>query len=182
MPNRIAYTNQELEIAKRAFTALSILDSTKANRDSSKLSHISPAQLYAYASRPNFPIPFEVRHALKSNPRLRQSFHRLLIKCSNYYLPSVAAASSGEITEREAGNFRIRLHPSKVEPKQLYLIIEILVDNISPPRLLILHDENGDYLKQPLPDPHDNQIQLLIQSDSELANAIRKHSSEIFLQ
>jgi hypothetical protein len=182
MSNNKGLTSQELNKAVAVFTALSILDSTKTSKGIDKRSHIHVSQLYPYATKPDIPIPFELQQAIRRDKKLQQAFYHLLEKCANYYLPNVAAASSGEITERETGNFRLRLLPSKVEPTQLYLIIELLADNITPPQSLFLYDESGDCQKHILPPPQDDKIQLLIQSDSELAMAIRKHNSEIFLR
>ncbi len=182
MPNWNSLTNKELKLAEAAFTALSALDSSNVSKETTIHSQVGLSMLYACATQPDMPFPHGLRQALAKDKKLRQTFHRLLEKCTPYYFPRVAAASSGKVTEREVTNFRIRLRPSKVEPEQLYLIIELLVDNISAPQSLFIYDESGDCQKYMLPPPQGNEIQLLIQADSELANGIRSLSSEVFLR
>ncbi len=182
MPDHNEFTNKEIKLAEAVFTALSTLDSVEVSRATGGYPNYDMSTLYTYVTNPDIPIPLNLQQTFRKEHKLRNAFHRLLEKTSQHHFPRVAAASSGDITEREIGNFRIRLCPSRVQQDQAYLIIELLVANMTAPKSLFIYTESGDCQKHILPPPQEDKIQLLIQADSELANGVRNHKSEIFLQ
>jgi hypothetical protein len=174
------FDSHQKAVAEALFVARSVLDGGRAeNRPEQKIGF---NELYRQVTQPNRILTPALQRALTRDRKLRDGFHLLLRKTARYSLPHVAAASTGPITVREVEGFRIRLKPSRVEPDQVFVIIE-LPDNFSfVPRTLFIYEESGLCQKHPLPAQVNGQMQLLTEATSELAGGIRNHKTEIFLQ
>lgn len=174
------FDSHERALAEALFNARSILEGNGSENGPGH--RISFNELYQQITRPNHILTPELQRALRRDRRLREGFHLLLQKSAHYHLPHVAAASTGPITVREIEGFKIRLKPSRVEPDQLFVIIE-LPDNFSfVLRTLFIYEESGLCQKHPLPAQMNGQMQLLTEATSDLAEGIRNHKTEIFLQ
>lgn len=174
------FNPREQALAEALFIARSCLDGDA--KDIEPDPEISFNELYQQATQPDRSLTLELQQALARDKKLRDGFHLLLQKAAHYHLPRAAAASTGPITVREIEGFRIRLKPSRVEPDQSYVIIELPQDFAFVPQILFIYEESGICQKHPLPAPMDAQIQLLTEADSELAQGIRNHKTEIFLR
>lgn len=174
------FNSREQALAESLFIARSILD---GDTEDIELNHkISFNELYQQATQPDKPLTSELQQALSRDRKLRDDFHLLLQKTAHYHLPRAAAASTGPFTVREIEGFKIRLKPSRVEPEQAYVIIELPQDFTFVPRTLFIYEESGICQKHPLPAPMDAHIQLLTQADSALAQGIRNYKTEMFLR
>lgn len=124
----------------------------------------------------------EVARVLDANPRLRADLRVLLAKVALNHLPEVAAASSGELDVRETDQCRIRFEPSRAEPDQVYLIVE-LVDRSAPmPSVLFTctADDRSDRID--LPEGRDGVIQLLLDRSAPVLESLRDHNAEVYLR
>mgnify|MGYP001387565028 CR=1 FL=1 len=137
-------------------------------------------RLYAYASGARDEDP-EVEAALARDGGLRKDFQRLLERVAPYYMPQVAAASTGPISERVGAGCRIRLEPSKAEAGQIYVIVE-LADKTAQPVTLFVVDDQGQTQRLALPAARDGVIQILAAEGSELVSALGHIKSEVYLR
>ena len=124
----------------------------------------------------------EVEQALENNARLRADLRILLAKVAINHLPEVAAASSGEIEVRETDQCRIRMEPSRAEPDQIYLIVE-LTDQAAPlPRVLFTCTSDDRSARIDLPKGRNGVIQVLIDRTAPIVNNLRDHNAEVYLR
>ncbi len=139
------------------------------------------AEIYAYATQPQHEPSAELLSALDGDVRVRRDFEALLRNVSVYWMPQVAAASSGEISTREIEGCRIEFRVSKAAADQIFVIIE-LVDKSAAPRNLFVCGKNGPVRRMDLPEARDGRVQLLLEVDSEIASGLRDVESEVFLR
>ncbi len=143
---------------------------------------IAFSRLYAYATGARAEDA-EVAAALARDGGLRRDFQRLLARAAPYYMPQVAAASTGPVSERVGAGCRIRLEPSKAEAGQVYVIVE-LDDKEAQPGTMFVVDEDGEgrTQRQALPPARDGVIQILAAEGSELVRGLGNLKSEVYLR
>ena len=147
---------------------------------------IAFSRLYAYASGARAEDA-EVAAALARDGGLRRDFQRLLARAAPYYMPQVAAASTGPVSERVGAGCRIRLEPSKAEAGQVYVIVE-LDDKEAQPGTMFVVDGDGEgdgegwTQRQALPPARDGVIQILAAEGSELVRGLGNLKSEVYLR
>ena len=142
---------------------------------------VTLGRLYRYASSPDGGADSELERLLAENQDLRRDFRRLLGKTAAVHMPRVAAASSGEISQRSGANCRIRFEPSRAEPDQVYVIIEITGAEDFAPASLFVCDSDNLCDKFSLPAARDGIVQLLLERDSDLLAKLRDINTEIYL-
>lgn len=123
----------------------------------------------------------EIAASLKSDPFLAQDLKRLLQQTAMRQLPRVAAASTALVPTREGAGCRIRLMPSKADPSQVYVVIEILDSGAAPPALFVC-DAEDRCQRFPLPPAKDGVVQMLVAADSELVKALSDVKTEVFMR
>jgi hypothetical protein len=170
--------------AERIFEALSVLDAL-ADSAPNRLEQPAPigiADLYRHARDPHAAVTPGLLMALDGNVALRADFARLVAKNVLCRFPVAAAASSGAVARREEAGFRITLRKSRVEPSQVYVIIDLAERDGAPPTHLFVLGEEIRYCKVSLPSPRDGTIQILLDDRSDLVRALGDHRSEVFLR
>jgi len=179
-----SFTPAEQIQVRQAFDALSTLDGLRSPPEpqAARAEPMSFSKLYALAMDPEREIGEEMREALAADPRLRKDLHRLLSKAALYRLPPLAAASSGPIAERGGEGFAITLHPSRAEPSQVYVLIELEETRRDTPEMLFVCAGGGCYFKLALPEAQGRRIQVLAEMESELVRALQNAESEVFLR
>ena len=125
----------------------------------------------------------ELLTALRTDTKLSADFNALLQKVSWSHLPQAAAASTNEdLRLRETDLCAIRIEPSRAEPDQVYVIIELKDPDASSPGSLITSASDGSLESMELPTDQGGVIQLLLEKDNALLMALSDHSSEVFLR
>lgn len=175
------FTAEEQALTEAVFTARALLREVDT-RSRPQEPWVSFGELYRQAIQPDQALAPRVQQALREQKGLREDFQRLLEKTALYHLPRAAAASTGPVTLREVEGFRIRLLPSRAQPDQVFVMIELPEGFAVAPQSLLILETGGNCQKHPLPAPQDGRIQLLTESASDLAEGIRSHQAEIFLQ
>lgn len=142
------------------------------------------ARLYAYATDPDLPADPDLERALELNPRLQQDFRRLVEAHALFHLPRLAAASTSEaVASRTFSGGRLRLAPSRAEPDQVYLVIELSDRKLRPKQLFCFGREGRG--RFPLPEPREGIVQLLLDrtraEHAFLIDAVQQVDSELFL-
>ena len=121
--------------------------------------------------------------ALRQDKKLTADFNALLQKISWSHFPQVAAASTDEtLSLRETDLCTIRIEPSRAEPNQVYVIIELKDPDASAPGSLITSASDGSLESMELPTDQSGVIQLLLEKDNALLIALSDHSTEVFLR
>ena len=125
----------------------------------------------------------ELSATLRQDRKLAADFNALLQKVAWSHLPQVAAASSGEeLRLRETDLCAIRIEPSRAEPEQVYVIIELKDPAATAPASLITSAADGGLENMTLPAARDGVIQLLLQRDNALLLALQAHGTEVYLR
>ena len=176
-------TRDQREAARRAFEALSALDDLAAARGKPVAGERSAgfSDLYAYVTDPERPMSQALERALSTRPSLAMDLQRLLRKRASHHAPRLAAASSGLESSRRGSGFTISLRPSRAEPAQVYVVIDVLDLASRPPRTLFVSQPDDRLVKHALPGAEGGTIQLLADVESELVRALRDPESEVFL-
>ncbi len=171
-------------LAESAFVAVGALDDIAAAEGAREPGRrkLGFGDVYAYVNQPDCPLSPELKEALAADPRLREALMRLLSKTAGYRAPRSAAASTQLLESRHGEGFTIRLRPSRAEPLQVYVVIELLSKAAEPPKTLFITDEQDGLLKQALPEARGGTVQLLAETGSDLIQALRNPRSEVFLR
>lgn len=169
---QLALVHETLEAAKLGENLLRQVENPPA---------VGFAEVYAYATDPRHQPRAELLSALDGDLRVRRDFEALLRNISVYWMPQVAAASSGKISAREVDGCRMEFRASKADEDQVFVIIE-LNDKSASPRCLFVCGKNGPVRRLDLPEARDGRLQLLLDGESEIAVALRDVESEVFLR
>ncbi len=165
--------------AETIFCALDQLDKLEDCHTASQ--KVSFQELFHYATQKTYqPSPL-LQEALGKDLRLRQDLKRLLEKDCLAYLPRAAAASSGDILEREANGYLLRLKISQAAPDQVYLLIQS-VDRDESPQFLFVYPEEGAPLRLVIEDFDDAEAQILLSLQDDVVKALRDYKSEVILK
>ncbi len=168
-----------LALVRRALDAKALSESVlEGNGDRPAIGF---ADLYRYATDPDYQPKPELVRAVSDNLDLRRDFEALLRNTALVRLPQVAAASSGAIQTREAEGCRLAFRESRADSDQLYVIIE-LTDKAAQPSSLFVCGDGQLVQKISLPTPRDGRVQLLLDAGSDLVAALRNIDSEVFLR
>jgi len=170
--------------AETLFDALLKLDVLKRPADEPASRSVPLSRLYEYASQAARGDDAEVEEALGRDPRLSADLRLLLEKTALHYLPRAAAAAGSEpVRERHGEGCRVRLQPSRAEPGQLYVIIEVLPPSapVDTPRALFVCDAENRCRRYLLPEPREGVVQLLAEAHSDLVRALEDTRSEVYL-
>ncbi len=170
---------EHLAFAEGIVEAFTVLDAL--NEPTAGANPVPMSELYAYATDPERRRRPELIDALAASPRLRADLGRLLGNAAVVHLPQVAAASTGEITERQGDGCRIEFRPSRADASQVYAIISLEKKAPRTPSTLIICDPKGRCVKVALPPAREGRIQLLLDTGSDVANGLRDISTEVYL-
>ena len=172
-------TQHQRALAECAFDALSTLDAiaTEARDRASGERLVGFADIYAYVNEPDRPMNARLSKALEADTRLRDDLLRLLSKTAGYRCPRSAAAGTKALESRHGQGFTIRLRPSRAEPSQVYVVIELLDRAAVTPKALFVAEHQEGLLKHALPEARGGTVQLLAETESDLIRALQDTSS-----
>ena len=119
--------------------------------------------------------------AVAQSPASANMLWQMLDRITAYAAPRVAAAADGGISERQGDGFVLRLRESRTKPDQLYVLI-VLEQAESPPGQLFVRAPDGAVVRQSLPAPTDDTIQLLARRSDALVGALNDPGSEVRLR
>jgi hypothetical protein len=176
-PNTL--NDRELTLVRNTLDAADLAE--RLLEDEGQTVAIGFAEIHAYATRPDHNPSDALLRALDSNSRVRRDFETLLKNVSAYWMPQVAAASSGEISTREIDGCRMTFRASKADEAQIFIIIEF-TDKSARPNALFVCGQDKPMSKVDLPDARDGRIQLLLDADSDIVKGLRDFATEVFLR
>ena len=130
-------SDQEMTLVRNALDAVELTDQMLASAENATVSF---AEIYAYATNPEIEPSAWLLQALSEDGRVRRDFDALLRNTSQYFLPQVAAASSGDVSTREIDGCKITFRSSRADADQIFVIIK-LVDHDARPGSLFILDE-----------------------------------------
>lgn len=146
-----------------------------------KSTTIGFSEIHAYATRPDHSPSDALLRALDSDGRVRRDFEALLKNVSVYWMPQVAAASSGDVSTREIDGCRMTFRTSRADPDQIFVIIEF-TDTSARPSTLFVCGQDKPMSKVELPVARDGRIQLLLDANSDAVKGLRDIATEVFLR
>jgi len=178
------FTQHQRTLSARAFDALSTFDEIAAAQRAwgPGERQVGFADIYAYVNEPGCPMSPRLSEAFEADVRLRDDLLRLLAKTAGYRCPRSAAAGTKVLESRHGQGFTIRLRPSRAEPSQVYVVIELLDRRAEAPKSLFIAEHREGLLKHALPEARGGTVQLLAETESDLIRALRNPSSEVFLR
>ena len=124
---------EQKQAAAHMFDMLSTVDAVTDAIDAERPRCIGFSDLFAYVMDPARDMTPELAAALESQPMLQADLRRLLEQTARYRFPRVAAASTGAVTQRDGELYRIILRPSRAEPSQIYIVIDLADPLTAPP-------------------------------------------------
>jgi len=143
---------------------------------------VSPTEMYAYAVDASHQPSPGLLDALNTQAPVQASFRRLLNNTARYHLPQVAAASSGDIEQRESEGCKIAFRPSRANAAQIYVIIECIGDTSFNPAVLFVCAVDGTTNRMELPVAQNGRIQLLLERESDMAKGLLNIKTEVYLK
>ncbi len=178
------FTQHRRTLTERAFDALCTLDEVADAQRAQGTGErqFGFADIYAYVNEPGRPMSAQLSEALEADARLRDDLLRLLAKTAGYRCPRSAAAGTKVLESRHGQGFTIRLRPSRAEPSQVYVVIELLDRAAEAPKALFIAERRDGLLKHALPEARGGTVQLLAETESDLIRALRNPRSEVFLR
>lgn len=172
-PHRRAYI-------EKLFDVLETIDFLMEPSEADFEKPVLMAELYNYATQPNFSNFERVSKALETDTRLRSDFQSILSRISLVSMPCLVAASTEGVKERRAKGCDIRIVPDQSRPNETYVIIEFSKRNKVTPRVLFVGREGQPLIRHSLPPARDGIVQLLMKTDSDVVVALRDIDSEIW--
>ncbi len=167
---------QAVQEARRLFAAFHAVEQLTAN-DAPAVMRPSFSRLYAYVGETK--IDAEIETALAADARLREDYRRLIEKFSLPFVPRALAADSGTESLREGIGCRLRFVPSTAEPSQTYVIIEFIEPATATTSTLFLCDRFNNCHKVSLTAEQGENVQLLLDNDSDLLARLMDKDIEI---
>jgi len=140
------------------------------------------ADLHAYAVDPHHQPSDKLLDALDTDAGLQADFQRLLRNTARYYMPEVAAASSGALETREVDGCRITFKSSRADPDQLYVIVEATADKSFTPEILFVQFPDGRTRRAALEGARDGRVQILLERGSEIAQGLLDIATEVYVK
>lgn len=155
--------------------------------------------LYAYATDPEAILATEQADLLARDPTLRAGLHRLLANTAELAVPRLAAAASfgragagsqgggsegggseggGRLMERRMAGCTVRFRESRMDARQVYVIVEF-ADPAASPDLLVASGPAG-IEKQALPPAGGGRVQVLLDADAPLLALLADPETELF--
>lgn len=170
----------EARLADAALDALATIDRV-LTPSVDRPAKASPTALHAYATDPAFEPDGALLTLLDTDPAAQADFQRLLENTSFFHMPQMAAASTGDISTREAGGCRIVFRPSKADIDHVYAIVEIN-DPDRHPEILFVRHPDGHLDRLTLPPFREGRAQLLLERSSPAAKGLMDIHAEVYVK
>jgi len=142
----------------------------------------NPAQLWAYASGALTWPQADLDMQLRSSEPMRNTFRNMIEKATPFHLPQARAASSDALPQRDGKNCRLSMGPSRAEPNQLYLIVELRNVRHDTPVQLTLCNHRQEFIRIDLPTPRNGIAQILLDRSSDVVQWLSDPRTEAFVR
>lgn len=143
---------------------------------------ITFATLFAYAQG-QMDLTFDLARALKTQPRLARDLNHLLQTHATVGFHRQAAASSTDVSGARTWTTphgRISLHPSKAQPEQVYLLIELTDQSKALSRIVVMTPDGG-VAEATLPEPVSGVIRLIANNTDDLVQMLDTVDCNVYL-
>ena len=151
-------------------------------RSGTELDQIPFSTLYAYVNDSQFRPPTNFSAQIDADEKAQQNLDLLLEKASLAHMPMLAAASSGDTILRETDAAIIRLTPSKAEPEQVYLQVQMKDAGASMPLRLFVRKSGEQWIRMDLSKFVDAKVQELLLVNDPVTQALNAPDSEVYLR
>ena len=116
----------------------------------------------------------------------RRLYRQLLADCRRAWLPREACAQDSDsalLNERQGSEFLLKFRSSKVDPQQIYVILELSSQQLAPPgsRLMLHISSDQGTWRLAFADVVDGRTQLLLDTDDPRLVALRHMDTELSL-
>jgi hypothetical protein len=174
--------DEDLEVARDRFSEM--CDTRQLLRSGDPAAGvISASRLYAYAN--STVEDAEIETELSRSLSVRRAYRKYL-ETAAIYRPGIAVAANTEaIPPRRGVGCTVRVEPSRVEPDQYIVIVEIQTPPLTAeasPATLILCDTEDHCHRFALPPAHRGVIQFIIAEDAEMLTLLRDPRIEALLR
>lgn len=126
----------------------------------------------------------QVEHAIANDLRWRQLYSKALKTGRFSYAPKVAAASDGQLSERQGDGYSLRWRSSRAEAGQVYLMLSVDAEQeYEGGSELVLHVlTEHQAARCSFPALHDGRSQVVIESQDLLLALLTNKDAELFLR
>ena len=141
---------------------------------------VHPQALYAYATDPDYQPDATLEYLLTTDAKTLADFQRMLKNTARYFMPRMAAASSGDIDMREVDGLEIQFRQSHANSDQVYTILKT-VDIDASPKILLVKQANGKIARLTLPKFLSGQAQILLERQDPILIGLMDINSEVYV-
>jgi hypothetical protein len=138
--------------------------------------------LYRFATDPGFDMSAELAARLDHDAVAQADLERIIAKSAMLHMPRLAAAASETNARRETDQAVLTLTPSRADPGQVYLIIELRDPDAPRPSQLFAGSAGTLWCKLSLPPFSGSRTQVLIESDDAVVVALANPESVVYLR
>lgn len=148
-----------------------------AHESGTKPRRVAASALYAAAKNG------AAHAALKDRRGARGFYNQTLAETAQFFMPEAKAASSYHMLERHGEGCRIRVEPSRAEPDQFFVIVEMPREatRARMPTSLVLRDSQHFCQWFSLPPVRDGVAQFIAEANSDLVCLIGDPTTRIYL-
>jgi hypothetical protein len=126
----------------------------------------------------------EVDAVLARSRAARGVYRRAVAESARFSLPEARAASSRHTAARHGEGCRIRIEPSRAEPDQFYVVVELAKETPAgaAPTSLIVCDHDDRCQRFALPPVRDGIAQIIAEAGSDLMRLIGDPNTRVYLR
>ncbi|MEX2311249.1 MAG: hypothetical protein WD624_02230, partial [Rhodospirillales bacterium] len=136
--------------------------------------------LFRYANDPGFELSDDAARCLAKNPAAMADLERLIAQSALVHLPTLAAAASETLTRRETAEAIILMTPSRADPGQVYLSIDLMDAEAKRPTHLFAGSSGVDWHKLVLPPFAGPRTQVLLEAGHPILAALGDPRSVVY--
>lgn len=163
--------------------AESVADSAADSTAGGAPKSIPVSRLYAIVTDPGSPMPPDIAAAMLQRPALRAAYRALLAGSASYHVPEAMAASTDVLLLKRRGDgCLIRFLPSRAEPDQVYLIVELDDPGRAMPSALVFCDAEDFCSAVELTGWRNGVAQLIVETSSAILRLARDPKSSAYLK
>ncbi len=138
--------------------------------------------LFRYVNDPGFELSDDAARRLAEHPAAMADLERLIAQSALVHLPTLAAAASDKVTRRETEHAVIFMTPSRTDPEQVYLSIDMVDPAARQPTHLFAGLPGSDWHKLALPPFAGARAQVLLEAGHPIFTILGNPQSVVYLR
>jgi len=147
-----------------------------------KRENIAISTLFRYANDPGYELPADLAQHLENDPIAQANLMRIISNAALEHIPMLAAAASDTVTRRETDKTVLILTPSRADPAQIYLTIEMKDPEAARPSQIFVSSAEGQWHKLQLAPFVGVRTQTILESEHEVIVALSHPEAVVYFR